>query len=151
MGVRGASYISPTIDPSLPPNTPHVLPTLPNGVMDRSGQPSSDEFRTRDGSHRDGTKRRTKRRHDPLALKKHVWHFGLRSINPPMEVIYELYKSLRRLNVEWRGKRGVWASSPQFQEEVIGGQDIPREDLDIYTLDIRCRKRDTVVCNVHLL
>jgi hypothetical protein len=36
------------------------------------------------------------------------WNFGIRSSSPPMEVTYELYKSLKFLSAEWREKRHPW-------------------------------------------
>ena len=91
-------------------------------------------------------RRHVKRRRPPGHPKPYVWHFGLRSVNPPMEVILELYQSLQRLGIEWKEKRGVWAASPEFRDtsDVVRGE-IDKDDLDIFTVDIRWRKRDSVV------
>ncbi|SRR5258708_3747380 len=79
----------------------------------------------------------------PRRGSRRNWHFGIRSMSPPMEVIHELYKSMQRLGIEWREKRGIWASSPQRDAEL--GPVTCKDDLDIYTIDIRWRKRATVV------
>ena len=36
------------------------------------------------------------------------WNWGIRSSSPPMEITYELYKSLQYLGAEWREKRHPW-------------------------------------------
>jgi carbon catabolite-derepressing protein kinase len=41
--------------------------------------------------------------------KKHRtrWHFGIRSRSPPMEVMLEIYRTLKTLGMEWREKRNL--------------------------------------------
>jgi len=90
-------------------------------------------------------RRSHKRRHPPGHVKPPVWHFGLRSVSPPMEVILELYKSLERLGIEWREKRGEWAVQPTLALRPTSMDEVDRDDLDIFTVDIRCRKRNSVV------
>ncbi|KAF8337977.1 kinase-like domain-containing protein [Cantharellus anzutake] len=72
------------------------------------------------------------------------WHFGIRSTSPPMEVIHELYKSMQRLGIEWREKRGIWATSPERDFELGPIEQARGDDLDIFTIDIRWRKRAMV-------
>ncbi|KDQ62967.1 hypothetical protein JAAARDRAFT_120371 [Jaapia argillacea MUCL 33604] len=35
------------------------------------------------------------------------WHFGIRSRSPPMEVMLEIYRTLRALGMEWKEKRDL--------------------------------------------
>jgi len=35
------------------------------------------------------------------------WHFGIRSRSPPMEVMLEIYRTLKALSVEWREKKNL--------------------------------------------
>ncbi|KAF8640430.1 hypothetical protein AX17_000095 [Amanita inopinata Kibby_2008] len=41
--------------------------------------------------------------------KKHrtKWHFGIRSRSPPMEVMLEIYRTLKTLGMEWKEKRNL--------------------------------------------
>lgn len=81
----------------------------------------------------------------PRRGNRRNWHFGIRSMSPPMEVIHELYRSMQRLGIEWREKRGIWASSPERDVELGPVEWAGKDDLDIYTIDIRWRKRAVVV------
>lgn len=40
----------------------------------------------------------------PLKRPKARWHFGIRSRSPPMEVMLEIYKTLKSLGFEWRAR-----------------------------------------------
>ena len=35
------------------------------------------------------------------------WHFGIRSRSPPMEVMLEIYRTLKALGMEWNEKRNL--------------------------------------------
>jgi carbon catabolite-derepressing protein kinase len=35
------------------------------------------------------------------------WHFGIRSRSPPMEVMLEIYRTLKTLGMEWREKKSL--------------------------------------------
>ncbi|KAF8744267.1 Adenylate sensor of SNF1-like protein kinase, partial [Rhizoctonia solani] len=73
--------------------------------------------------------------------KRTKWHFGIRSRSPPMEVMLELYNTLKSLGWEWREKPNlVKKKTPATGEEVD-----PREDSDIYFLETRCRINDVVI------
>ncbi|KAF9510217.1 hypothetical protein BS47DRAFT_1384050 [Hydnum rufescens UP504] len=57
------------------------------------------------------------------------WNFGIRSSSPPMEVTYELYKSLQFLGAEWREKRHPWSFMrfpypPQDYDDITPNNDI---------------------------
>ncbi|CAE6516609.1 unnamed protein product [Rhizoctonia solani] len=73
--------------------------------------------------------------------KKTKWHFGIRSRSPPMEVMLELYNTLKALGWEWREK-------PNFGKKkalVPGEEADPRDDSDIFFLETRCRINDVVI------
>lgn len=71
-----------------------------------------------------------------------------------MEVMAELYKSLKSLGIEWREKRGPWIADaeccatddgyiPSEDDSAIRGAS--KDDLDIFTIELRWRKRNIVV------
>lgn len=69
------------------------------------------------------------------------WHFGIRSRSPPMEVMLELYNTLKVLGWEWREK-------PNFGKKKSlepGEEADPRDDSDIFFLETRCRIKDVVI------
>jgi carbon catabolite-derepressing protein kinase len=35
------------------------------------------------------------------------WHFGIRSRSPPMEVMLEIYRTLKTIGMEWKEKRNL--------------------------------------------
>jgi carbon catabolite-derepressing protein kinase len=51
------------------------------------------------------------RRAWPVAKEKKQhrtkWHFGIRSRSPPMEVMLEIYRTLKTLGMEWREKKNL--------------------------------------------
>jgi carbon catabolite-derepressing protein kinase len=89
------------------------------------------------------------------------WHFGIRSRSPPMEVMLEIYRTLKALGMEWREKRnlgglGGLRGSKDHQRNRSGGIERAR-DLDgsgnvdlraasgIYFVETRARVQDVVV------
>ncbi|CAE6362500.1 unnamed protein product [Rhizoctonia solani] len=73
--------------------------------------------------------------------KKTKWHFGIRSRSPPMEVMLELYNTLKALGWEWREKPNLGKKKALAPGEEAD----PREDSDIFFLETRCRINDVVV------
>ncbi|KAK7041410.1 Protein kinase [Paramarasmius palmivorus] len=43
---------------------------------------------------------------DPSAVRT-KWHFGIRSRSPPMEIMLEIYKTLKILGMEWKEKKSL--------------------------------------------
>ncbi|KAF4611991.1 hypothetical protein D9613_004448 [Agrocybe pediades] len=43
----------------------------------------------------------------PDQLLEPKWHFGIRSRSPPMEVMLEIYRTLRTLGMEWKEKKNL--------------------------------------------
>jgi len=104
-----------------------------------------------------GDRRRRKHRGDGLTKPKTpLWHFGIRSVAPPMEVMLEMYKYLQALGIEWREKRGPWIADAECcnnEDGFFEGPDLrgaTKDDLDIYTIELRWRKRDIVVSGLRL-
>ncbi|CAE6404422.1 unnamed protein product [Rhizoctonia solani] len=74
-------------------------------------------------------------------LKKTKWHFGIRSRSPPMEVMLELYNTLKSLGWEWREKPNLGR-----EKALAPGEEAdPREGSDIFFLETRCRINDVVI------
>ncbi|KEP53740.1 carbon catabolite-derepressing kinase [Rhizoctonia solani 123E] len=79
--------------------------------------------------------------------KKTKWHFGIRSRSPPMEVMLELYNTLKALGWEWREKPNLGK-----QKALAPGEEVdPREESDIFFLETRCRINDVVVHAINYL
>lgn len=89
------------------------------------------------------------------------WHFGIRSRSPPMEVMLEIYRTLKTLGMEWKEKRnlgGLGGILPQRQRSNTNGTRIERaKELDgydtvdlraaasVYFIETRARVQDVVV------
>ncbi|CED85333.1 pkinase-domain-containing protein [Phaffia rhodozyma] len=91
-----------------------------------------------------------KRSHKPR------WHFGIRSRSPPMEVMLEIYRTLKSLGMEWRKKPPAPDSlSPNNGESPAGVGAHGRAKKDyaaeekylqgLFFVETRCRVRDVVV------
>ncbi|KAF9067960.1 Pkinase-domain-containing protein [Rhodocollybia butyracea] len=99
--------------------------------------------------HRQGDSHRTK------------WHFGIRSRSPPMEIVLEIYKTLKVLGMEWLEKKtlgGLGGVKTKVVKAENGGTKIERvKDLDgngevdlrhassVYFIETRTRVQDVVV------
>lgn len=141
------------------PSTFAVISNPPSPYLEDS--PSSSRYPLTDTSvepvERD--RRRRKHRGDRVSRPKpQLWHFGIRSVSGPMEIMVELYKSLQSLGIEWREKRGPWianaaccwgddAPTPDGQDALQGAS---KDDLDIFTVELRWRKRDIVVSRLSI-
>lgn len=90
------------------------------------------------------------------------WHFGIRSRSPPMEVMLEIYRALKTLDMEWREKKNLGGlGGVRARRQGGSGGGIERaKDLDgnstvdpkaaagIYFVETRARVQDVVVCYV---
>ncbi|KAG9094586.1 Protein kinase [Ceratobasidium sp. 370] len=68
-------------------------------------------------------------------------HFGIRSRSPPMEVMLELYNTLKVMGWEWREKPNLGKKKTLEPGEEAD----PRDDSDIFFLETRCRINDVVI------
>jgi len=94
------------------------------------------------------------------------WHFGIRSRSPPMEVMLEIYRTLKALGMEWKEKKNLGGLGNLRAKGLIGGygrgerytidrnadMDGPGEvDLkaasSVYFVETRARVQDIVVCS----
>ncbi|CEL61979.1 carbon catabolite-derepressing protein kinase [Rhizoctonia solani AG-1 IB] len=121
---QNASHFA-VLDTSLPPA--HDTRTATNGT-----QPHHSYHRERGHRHRTHT--------NGQKSKSPRWHFGIRSRSPPMEVMLEIYQTLKTLGMEWREKPGLNIVGRPEDEGCPG-----KDGKDIYYVETRCRIRDVVV------
>jgi carbon catabolite-derepressing protein kinase len=84
------------------------------------------------------------------------WHFGIRSRSPPMEVMLEIYRTLKTLGMEWkekknlgglggpRARRGSVAIERAREYDGNGYVDL-KAASSIYFVETRARIQDVVV------
>ncbi|KAG6809896.1 hypothetical protein H0H92_014215 [Tricholoma furcatifolium] len=89
--------------------------------------------------------------------KKTKWHFGIRSRSPPMEVMLEIYRTLKALGMEWKAKknlgglggirprRGNSANIERVRTLDGDGTVDLRAASGIYFVETRARVQDVVV------
>ena len=92
--------------------------------------------------------------------KKHKtkWHFGIRSRSPPMEIMLEIYKTLKILGMEWKEKKnlgglgelkargGKSGMKVERAMELDGGSGVDlKAASSIYFVETRARVQDVVV------
>ncbi|KXN86004.1 Carbon catabolite-derepressing protein kinase [Leucoagaricus sp. SymC.cos] len=88
-------FMSPPIDPDNPHNTFAVLnSSLPEQLPEQHHLTSYISAK-RSGAGGKERRHRTK------------WHFGIRSRSPPMEVMLEIYRTLKALGMEWKEKKNL--------------------------------------------
>ncbi len=88
------------------------------------------------------------------------WHFGIRSRSPPMEVMLEIYRTLKALGMEWKeksdlgglggiqkGRSSERAKLERAREYDGGGYVDLRAASSIYFIESRARVGDVVVRN----
>lgn len=90
---------------------------------------------------------------------KTKWHFGIRSRSPPMEVMLEIYRTLKTLGMEWKEKKNLGGLGGLKARASKGNLNVERaRELDgeggvdlkaassIYFVETRARVQDVVVC-----
>jgi carbon catabolite-derepressing protein kinase len=86
------------------------------------------------------------------------WHFGIRSRSPPMEIMLEIYKTLKVLGMEWKEKKNLGGLGGVVTRPRPGGKGIERVkamdgtgEIDmrhasqIYFIEARARVQNIVV------
>ncbi|EMD32615.1 hypothetical protein CERSUDRAFT_118650 [Gelatoporia subvermispora B] len=83
------------------------------------------------------------------------WHFGIRSRSPPMEVMLEIYRTLKTLGMEWKEKKDLGglgglrkdkrAKIERAREYDGSGYVDLRAASSIYFVETRARVQDVVV------
>uniref|UniRef100_A0A0W0FVA4 non-specific serine/threonine protein kinase n=1 Tax=Moniliophthora roreri TaxID=221103 RepID=A0A0W0FVA4_MONRR len=85
--------------------------SLPEGhTSEGSSHERPPQRRERDrGSGSAGNRRHRHHRTDPVdpSAVRTKWHFGIRSRSPPMEIMLEIYKTLKILGMEWKEKKSL--------------------------------------------
>ncbi|KZT02060.1 snf 1 [Laetiporus sulphureus 93-53] len=95
----------------------------------------------------------------PVKEKKQrtKWHFGIRSRSPPMEVMLEIYRTLKSLGMEWKSKKDLGGlggvrsvSGEKAKISRAPEYDTPanvdfRAASSIYFIETRARVQDVVV------
>ena len=107
-----------------------------------------------------------KRIFPPIKEKKQhrtKWHFGIRSRSPPMEVMLEIYRTLKALGMEWKEKgdlgglggihrgRGSERAKIERAREYDGNYVDLRAASSIYFIETRARVQDVVVRGTFVL
>ncbi|KAJ1306641.1 hypothetical protein OPQ81_007636 [Rhizoctonia solani] len=115
-------------------------------VLDTSLPPGHDARAATNGAqphpsyHRERGHRHHRTQTSGQKSKSPRWHFGIRSRSPPMEVMLEIYQTLKTLGMEWREKPGLNIIGRPGDEGAPG-----KDGKDIYYVETRCRIRDVVV------
>lgn len=136
-------FISPTTEPG--PNFAVLNSSLPEQL------PEQHHLTSYASAKRSGAKE--KKQH------KTKWHFGIRSRSPPMEVMLEIYRTLKTLGMEWKEKKNLGGlgglktkagkSGPSVERvrELDGGGSVDlKAASSIYFVETRARVQDVVVC-----
>ncbi|PPR02748.1 hypothetical protein CVT26_009459, partial [Gymnopilus dilepis] len=116
-------FISPPLaptDPNYDPSNPHLetLSSLSGNGVDANGNPNvPPQFAVLNSSlpeqlpeqHHLTSYVSAKRSGRDREKKQHKtkWHFGIRSRSPPMEVMLEIYRTLKTLGMEWKEKKNL--------------------------------------------
>lgn len=153
-------YDDDDMDDGLDFSTPSIDAEINNFAVLNSSLPLADQL-----SEHHLTSYANAKRAWPAAKEKKQhrtkWHFGIRSRSPPMEVVLEIYRTLKMLGMEWKEKRnlgGLGGIRPQRQRSNTNGAKIERvKDLDgsdtvdlraaasVYFIETRARVQDVVV------
>ncbi|KAH9926471.1 kinase-like domain-containing protein [Fomitopsis serialis] len=77
------------------------------------------------------------------------WHFGIRSRSPPMEVMLEIYRTLKTIGMEWKAKKdlgGLGGAHIERNRELDSPHYVDlRAASSIYFIESRARVQDVVV------
>ncbi|EGN93677.1 hypothetical protein SERLA73DRAFT_97615 [Serpula lacrymans var. lacrymans S7.3] len=84
------------------------------------------------------------------------WHFGIRSRSPPMEVMLEIYRTLKALGMEWKEKRNLGGLGGIRHHRHDGARIERARELDgnyvdlkaaasVYFVETRARVQDVVI------
>ncbi|TIB81684.1 Pkinase-domain-containing protein [Wallemia mellicola] len=72
--------------------------------------------------------------------KASKWHFGIRSRSPPMEVMLEIYRTLKSLGMEWK-KKDLPAKPPNSNAH----QDDLQIPQDLFFVETRSRIKNVII------
>ncbi|KAF9237064.1 kinase-like domain-containing protein [Melanogaster broomeanus] len=153
------------IDDGLDFSTPFTEGEINNFAVLNSSLPLPDELPEQlPEQHHLASYATARRKWPQIKEKKHhrtKWHFGIRSRSPPMEVMLEIYRTLKTLGMEWKEKRslgglgGVRTARPRSStigariervRELDGNDTVDlRAAAGVYFVETRARVQDVVV------
>ncbi len=156
------------VDLGLAPPPAPTVPYLPQFAVLSSSLPEPQQHGPNQHHLTSYAVTRQERREQRRAEKgrRTKWHFGIRSRSPPMEVMLEIYRTLRALGMEWKEKKNLGGLGTLRAKGLVGGygrvdKNIERNtDLDgagevdlkaagsIYFVETRARVQDIVVSNL---
>jgi carbon catabolite-derepressing protein kinase len=156
------------VDLGLAPPPGPIVPYLPQFAVLSSSLPEPQQHGPNQHHLTSYAVTRQERREQRRAEKgrRTKWHFGIRSRSPPMEVMLEIYRTLRALGMEWKEKKNLGGLGNLRAKGLVGGygrvdKNIERNtDLDgagevdlkaagsIYFVETRARVQDIVVSNL---
>lgn len=79
------------------------------------------------------------------------WHFGIRSRSEPMEVMLEIYRTLKALGMEWKSKKGAHEDGGGEENEEPKkrrrreDEERVKKAQELYFVETRCRMDDVMV------
>lgn len=73
-------------------------------------------------------------------IKASKWHFGIRSRSPPMEVMLEIYRTLKALGMEWKKK-----DLPVDPPNSTAHQDELSKSQDLFFVETRSRIKNVII------
>jgi carbon catabolite-derepressing protein kinase len=98
---------------------------------------------------------------NPRKQHRTRWHFGIRSRSPPMEVMLEIYRTLKALGMEWKEKKDLGglggirrdkdrrsrerAKVERARDQDGGGYVDMKAASSVYFIETRARVQDVVV------
>ncbi|KAH7886390.1 kinase-like domain-containing protein [Phlebopus sp. FC_14] len=150
-------YDDDDIDDGLDFSTPTIDAEINNFAVLNSSLPLPDQLPEQ---HHLASYYNAKRAWPVKEKKQHrtKWHFGIRSRSPPMEVMLEIYRTLKTLGMEWKEKRNLGGLGGIRPRHRSNGAKIERaRDLDgnesvdlraaasVYFVETRARVQDQVV------
>lgn len=128
----GEEHSFAVLNSSLPPG--HSDPGADQSMLNGEAPPATQVQQVRPARTTNGSS-------DIRKPHRTKWHFGIRSRSPPMEVMLELYNTLKALGWEWREKPNL-GKKKQLEP---GEEADPRDGSDIFFLETRCRIKDVVI------
>ncbi|GAA5905479.1 hypothetical protein JCM5296_005885 [Sporobolomyces johnsonii] len=154
--VLDTSLRYPTADDSLQPSRPRPLLHRFNSPLKNLAQPltPTEQYPP---AHTPPASAAAKRR-------RQRWHFGIRSRSEPMEVMLEIYRTLKALKMEWKAKPGGEGDEDEDKEDKEKEREGRGEDKEnekkrrrreeeervkkaqeLYFVETRCRMDDVMV------
>ncbi|KAM0748218.1 Pkinase-domain-containing protein [Meredithblackwellia eburnea MCA 4105] len=138
-------------DPELlEPSRPRPLKPRFTSPLKQGAQPLTPTERTSEPSTRSSSPHGHGHGHSstPRRLRQR-WHFGIRSRSEPMEVMLEIYRTLKALKMEWKVKKNVTEDVGEDEDPKKRRRREEEERVkkaqELYFVETRCRMDDVIV------